>query len=192
MKIEVEPSLTLQLFERADTEALYECIEQNRAHLVEWQRWLRKFHSKAFTQAFIDQNQRSYRDFIGADVITTQHPGFQFGVFAEGELVGMIGYQAMHLINRICSLGYWLAEPAQGNGYITKSCRSLITHSFRILNFNRIEIQCSVENRASIAVAERLNFTKEATLADAEYKEEQEEYVDHQLYRMLRRDWNPG
>jgi len=191
MKIEVDANLQLRLFEEKDIEPLYNLTEKNQDHLIEWGRWIKRLKTLNFTQKFIEQNRRAYQNFISAPFDKSQHSGFQLGIF-EGkkpELSGMIGYQGIHLINRICSIGYWISYDKEGKGLVTKSCKALIDYSFSVFNFNRIEIQCSAENRRSRAIPERLNFTREARLAEFEWKDHQQAFADHILYRMLRRDY---
>jgi len=191
VEIQVDNNISLQLFRKEHTKPLFECIKNNEYHLSEWRRWLKKLNTLNMTQKFIEKNARNYENFVTASSDQQQHPGFQLGILGNetDNILGMIGYQGIHLINRICSIGYWVDEKQQGKGIITNSCKALIKYSFETLNFNRIEIQCTVENSRSKAVPERLNFTKEAILAEFEWKEDKKVYVDHVLYRMLRSDY---
>jgi ribosomal-protein-serine acetyltransferase len=183
----------LRLPRADDVKPLFELIQANRSHLVEWQRWIDQLHSLAHVQYFIDTNRRDAQSFEKAeesDEVRSTHPGFQLLlVDPDGEILGMVGYQGLHLLNRICSLGYWLGEEYQGRGLVTQACQTLVNYSFNTLHFNRIEIQCSVDNKPSQGIPERLGFTKEACLKQIEYKEQEKRFVDHYLYRLLKDDW---
>lgn len=91
------------------------------------------------------------------------------------------------LNNKSTSIGYWLAEDAQGSGIMTKSCEAYIDHAFRDLDLHRIEIRCAVANARSRAVPERLGFASEGLIREAEWLNDR--FVDHVLYGLLSGEW---
>ena len=62
-------------------------------------------------------------------------------------------------------LDYWCATTHVGNGYITEAARALTRYAFESLGMVRVELRMDDRNHRSWAVAERLGFTFEATLA---------------------------
>ena len=66
-------------------------------------------------------------------------------------------------------IGYWLGESFEGKGIMTKSVKRMLTYAFKELQLHKVEIRCAEGNRRSQAVAERLNFVKEAMLRDNGY-----------------------
>ena len=82
--------------------------------------------------------------------------------------------------------GYWLDRGEVGKGVVTRACRTLIKYAFEELGMNRIEIQCSAENRRSAAVPERLGFTKEGVLRQAELRNGK--LHDFSIYGLLAED----
>ncbi|HSI90037.1 MAG TPA: GNAT family protein, partial [Adhaeribacter sp.] len=105
----------------------------------------------------------------------------------EGQLAGNIGLYHIDHQNKIAAIGYWLGAAFQGKGIITEACRKLIAYGFTELNLNRIEIKCGTGNLKSQAIPERLGFTKEAILRQAELVNGN--FQDLYLYSLLKEEW---
>jgi ribosomal-protein-serine acetyltransferase len=101
-------------------------------------------------------------------------------------LIGSVGLNTFNLPARSTEIGYWVAKDAQGDGVVTKACRTLIQYVFDDLGLNRIELRCSTVNTRSAAVAERLGFTREGTLRQAEFINEKPH--DFYVYGLLAED----
>lgn len=56
-------------------------------------------------------------------------------------------------------LGYWLAEPWHGHGYMTEAVGALLTHAFDTRSIWAIESAAISDNPASLRVQEKLGFT---------------------------------
>jgi RimJ/RimL family protein N-acetyltransferase len=88
------------------------------------------------------------RGFIG-DV--AQHPGYAgFGIEAAQGLVGVVG------ISR--SLGYWIARPAQAQGYASEAAAALVGHYFANTQARSLASGYFDGNAASARVLSRLGF----------------------------------
>lgn len=189
LNLPIENGLRLALFDKADVQSLYQLMQDNYEHLSPWRRWVDMLNSPSRVEYFIKQNRRDYAYFT--DKMRSKKEGkasgFQMGLYLNGRIIGVVGYQGVHMINRICSLGYWIAKDWEGQGYIRKACKRVVDHTFTEYDFNRIEIQCTVDNIRSQSIPEALGFTREARLAESEYKNGV--FLDHYLYRLLRRDW---
>ena len=70
---------------------------------------------------------------------------------------------------------------------MTRACRALVDYAFSELGLNRIEIQCAVQNVKSRAIPERLDFTQEGVIRQAEWL--YDHYNDHVIYGMLAEEW---
>ena len=101
---------------------------------------------------------------------------------------GVVGHHQIDWRNRLTSLGYWVAEEQQGRGVVTAACHALVTHAFAHARLNRVEIRCAVDNHKSRAIPQRLHFTQEGLIRDAEWL--YDHFVDHIVYAMLARDWD--
>ena len=60
-------------------------------------------------------------------------------------------------------IGYWLAEPARGNGYATEALRLLLPHIFSA-GYTRIYALCFLENLDSMRLLSKLGFIREGRL----------------------------
>lgn len=167
----------LVLLEPRHAAALYLATEGNRAYLRQWLPWLDATRSPEDSLEFI---QRALRQLAEDRGLTT-------AIMVDGEIAGMIGQVSIDWRSRATSLGYWLAEPQQGRGYITMACAAYLEYSFETLDLNRVEIRAAVANRKSRAIPERLGFQLEGVIRDAEWL--YEAYVDHAVYGLLRADW---
>ncbi len=188
MNISVAPGVSLKLFDRTQTVELFHLVSLNREHLSAWKRWTSRLNTLAATQHFIDQNKRIFEELKDPENHTGNYPGFQSAIIHENGIIGLAGFQRIHLADHVCSLGYWIDERWEGKGFVTRSCRVLINYAFQELAMNRVEIQCAVENTRSRSVAERLGFYREARLAQVECRDGR--YLDHDLYRLLKTDWH--
>jgi len=70
---------------------------------------------------------------------------------------------------------------------MTKACIAMIHHIFNDLHLNRVEIRCAVLNSKSRAIPERLGFSQEGTIREAEWL--YDHFVDHIVYSLLAREW---
>ncbi|KQX46857.1 GNAT family N-acetyltransferase [Paenibacillus sp. Root444D2] len=178
MLLEIDDDKMLKLLEQDDSEKLFALTDDSRGYLRKWLPWVDGTLSVEYTKSFIQfcQNQHASNN------------GFNAGIWFKGEIVGCIGYHSIDWANNKTSIGYWLGEKFQGNGIITKSCKRLVDYSFNELGLNRVEIRCGLNNLKSRAIPEKLGFTNEGRIREAEWL--YDHYIDHIVYGMLRSDWN--
>ncbi|MDH3493182.1 MAG: GNAT family N-acetyltransferase [Acidobacteriota bacterium] len=118
----------------------------------------------------------------------TKNSNFWVFINFQGSIAGGIGLNRFDLDNQATDLGYWLAENRQGHGIVTRACSAMIEYVFDDLGYNRIELRTSPDNDRSVAVANRLGFSREGVLRQAEVINN--EYRDLELYSLLRHEWN--
>ncbi|RYM05561.1 N-acetyltransferase [Sporolactobacillus sp. THM7-7] len=173
----VDNDIQLKLFEQDDVDVLFALVDRNREYLRRFLPWVDEVasadHYYASIAGWIDQLK--------------QGRGFQAGILYRGELSGMIGFHPHDWRNRKTSIGYWLSEDKQGRGIMTRSCRAVIDDAFRTTTLNRIEISAATQNEKSRAIPERLGFTHEGRIREAEWI--YDHFVDHEIYSLLRSDW---
>lgn len=169
-------SLGVRPLEAADAPELYALIEANREHLARWMPWAAG-QDLAGTERFIAE----------AEEQLARDDGFQARIAPAGEIVGVAGFHSVDRVNRNTSIGYWLAEPAQGRGTMTTVVRALLDHAFREWDLHRVEIHCAPENRRSRAIPERLGFREEARLRETEQVGGR--YLDSIVYGLLEGEW---
>ena len=162
--------------EAADAADLYALIEANREYLARWLPWAAG-QDLAATEEFIAE----------AEVQLARNDGFQAVIVPAGEIVGVAGFHSVDWTNRNTSIGYWLAEHAQGRGTMTTVVGALVDHAFTEWNLHRIEIHCAPANRRSRDIPQRLGFREEARLRETELVGGR--YLDSVVYGMLAGEW---
>jgi ribosomal-protein-serine acetyltransferase len=170
-------SLEIRLFEEHHADMLCQLIDSNRSSLRQWLPWLDWSHTPADTADHIRQSGERYKE----------ANGFSAGIWIGDQLAGAIGLHAIDSRHRSSSIGYWLSEDFRGNGLMTMACAAVVTAAFRHYRLHRIEIRCATGNRKSCSIAERLGFTHEGTLREAEWL--YDHFVDLNVYSMLEQDW---
>ena len=176
LEISVDDKIVLRSIELRDAEDLFTVTDASRHYLREWLPWVDSTQTVKDTRAFIDSalKQQSNND------------GFHCGIWYRGKLVGLIGLGHIDWANRKTEIGYWLGDEFQGNGIMTKSCQSLISHLFDEVELNRVTMRVAAGNARSRAIPERLGFVEEGTIRDGEWLNDH--YVDSVVYGLLRRD----
>lgn len=82
-----------------------------------------------------------------------------------------------------CSVGYWLAEDAQGLGLATQALREATHLAFHDLQLHRVQAETQVRNLPSQRVLDRLDFARYG-LAPG-YLKIAGEWQDNLLYQLL-------
>ena len=89
----------------------------------------------------------------------------------------------------VAEVGYVTVLGRQGQGVATECMRALVTHLFVHDGFRKVYAEIDADNLASVALAERLGFVKEACLREHEITHKG--LCDMLVYGVLRKDW-PG
>lgn len=111
----------------------------------------------------------------------------EWHLFDDDTLCGAIRLNHIEPENRKVSIGYYIGAGFQGRGLATSSIRAVLRFVFEQLEFNRVQLKCASTNVASQRVAERLGFSWEGLLRQAELIDGQ--YVDHYVYGLLRSEF---
>jgi ribosomal-protein-serine acetyltransferase len=161
----------------SDASALYSVIDDNRARLRHWLPWLDGTRSHEDLRAFRSRMTAQEAEGMGLARVIQR----------DNALCGVIAFNHIDGLNRRAELGYWLGREYEGRGLCRRGSSLLIAHAFAELGLNRIAIAAAVGNRRSRALAERLGFTLEGVLRQAEWL--YDHYVDHAVYGLLRAEW---
>jgi ribosomal-protein-serine acetyltransferase len=97
--IAINPDLSLRVLRPFEAGALFMLVQRNREHLREWLPWVDSTRAPIDTRRFLEM---SYAGFLRGE-------GFSYGIRSQGTLVGVVGFHGFDRINRVTSLGYWLA-----------------------------------------------------------------------------------
>ncbi|MBD2021437.1 GNAT family N-acetyltransferase [Leptolyngbya sp. FACHB-36] len=174
--VQVDSEIDLRLLQPRHAEPLFALVEQNRDYLREWLPWVDGTRSADDSEQFIQHSLQQFAD----------GNGFSAGIWYRSELAGCIGF---HDPDRAkVELGYWLAEPFQGKGIMTRACHRVVTYAFSELMLNRVQIFAAATNHKSRAVPERLGFKQEGMLRETEWLYDR--FIDLVVYGVLAQEWS--
>lgn len=159
MNIAIDEDLRLEQTAQKHAKALWEAVDANREHLAEFLPWVGSMQSVDDFKNYISTCEQLYRE----------KKEVSFVILYRKKIVGRIGIHHINVANKTGAIGYWLAKDAEGNGIITRSCKWLIEYGFNELNLHRIELKAAVDNHKSQAIPQKLNFTKEGIMRQAEW-----------------------
>ncbi len=153
----VTPRLVLRCWQPADAPGLQTAIE---ASLPELRPWLRFVQSEPEPLAHKVERLRRWRAAFDQDEY------FQYGVFPPDESAVWGGVAFLPRVGPGgVELSYWLRTTAHGRGLASEAVGALAQVALGVYGLARVEIHCDPANTASGAVARRMGFTHEATLA---------------------------
>ncbi len=173
----VDDRLSLHPISAEDAESIFALIDANRTRLREWLYFVDLTRTVDDTAAYIQS------------VLSRPEPELVTTMRVDGIITGLIGFRDTDRMHRKTEIGYWIAGDWEGQGIVTRSCKALVDHAFRELDINRITIRCGVGNQRSSAIPKRLCFMFEGIERESEWVNDR--YVDHEVFSLLRREWNP-
>lgn len=177
LSLRVEEKLEMRLVADRYEEELYEAIREDLDHLHHWMQWAVSDYDRRMTRAFIKDSRRQFADGKSVNLL----------IFDRNVLAGGIGFNFLDTVNKWTELGYWLGEKHTGRGIVTKCSRVLIDNAFDEYEMQRVVIRCAKGNQKSRAVPERLGFTEEGTMRNAEWLHDR--FEDLVVYSVLRDEW---
>jgi ribosomal-protein-serine acetyltransferase len=176
LEITLDADRVLRNVRAGDLDAIFALASANREHLAPWMPWANP-PQREETEAWL-------RDSLAQE---EREDGFQAAIVDRGRIVGVIGFHGVDRRALSTTIGYWLAEDAQGRGTMTMAVEALVDLAFGDWGLHRVEIRAAPANARSRAVAERLGFTQEGVLREAERFGDR--YVDLVVYSVLAPEW---
>lgn len=87
---------------------------------------------------------------------------FGFGIYDRDSntLLGMAAVNELYHTFNMASIGYWVADRYQRQGYAQEAIKALAEFCFAKLSLTRIEIVCDPDNNASQALMESVGAKK--------------------------------
>lgn len=174
----IDPTLEIRLLRPEDALALFNLIDQNREHLRPW------FEMVELTQQVSDTAR-----WIGSMLKRREEsPRGWSGIFENGNLVGAIGLTVLEETKRAAEVGYYLSADACGRGIAPRPCSAMLDHMFFDIGLHRVELRMAATNQRSIRLAEKLGFSREGQLREADVFNGQRR--DQLIYGMLASEWH--
>lgn len=173
----VRDNITLRFIRPDEAETLYNLVDKNRAYLRKWLPWVDG-----------ETGPESSRKNILERIEKTQNgEAIDLGIYLNGKLSGSMGLNRIVSSQKKASIGYWISPEFQGEGIMTDCVKALLTYGFKELGLHRIRIQCSVNNKRSAAIPERLGFTFEGIAREDEFL--YDHFEDSRVYSILAQEW---
>jgi ribosomal-protein-serine acetyltransferase len=173
----VDAELAMPFLSGEHAAALFALICAHRTYLARWLSWPEQMTSLEDTRTFIRSLTRQF----------AEGRALMYALEYQGELVGICGFNRINRHQASAQMGYWLAEPWQRRGIVTRACRHLLSQAFMQSELQSVVIAVAEENLRSQAVCERLGMQLSGRIPDAEQLADRR--VDHLLYRMQKTQW---
>lgn len=154
--IQIEtPRLIIRPVRLGDEYSLNKAVNNSLDLLQKWQPWAKDPSIEA-TRGFVQRGVSAWESCSVVDfpmvVIHKQ----------DQKIIGATGYNDRSNIQQgLYEIGYWCDIAYQGKGYVTEYANALTRYAFEVLGATKVVISMQIENKKSIAVAERLGFYNE-------------------------------
>ena len=175
--IEIGPSLRAAPVAPVHARALASLVDHNLAHLHPYLPAVTALAAFDVAEAYLGRAAARAQD---DDVL-------EWHIFSDGALCGALRLNHIETDNRKASVAYYVGADYQGRGIASSAVRALLRYAFRVLDMNRVELRCVPANLPSVRMAERLGFTREGVLRQAELLDGV--FMDHAVYGLLRADF---
>jgi len=172
--IDVDDDIKLELLDDGHAEELFRLIADGRATLDPWLPWVRGTTRPEDTSRFIERARSRW----------AEGNGVHAGVVVDGDLAGSVG---LNIAGGAGDLQCWLHPEFRGAGVATGSCRTMIAHGFSGFDLRRCLLRIATANDRALALAERLELNRDATLRRA--RAHPDGALDIHVYSLLRSEW---
>jgi [ribosomal protein S5]-alanine N-acetyltransferase len=136
-------------------------------------------------------SSRTYTAFVdryGKRCVNPQHAGFLVLKRSDDALVGV--YNFSEIVRggfQSAYLGYYAFAPHAGAGLMAEGLALALDAAYGPLGLHRVEVNVQPTNQRSLALVERLGFTREGF--SRRYVKVAGRWRDHVRYAMLQEDW---
>ncbi len=154
---------------------MHAAIEESRRSLGRWLTFA-TMQTAEQTQAFIRRGMRSEHDIVwgiwlreaggtraGRERTTPARAGEPHGAYC-----GNVGLHRIVIEQAIGTIGYWNRRSLEGKGIITEAVAAVLLWASGPFGLERIAVEAATGNKASLRVIEKLGFTREGVLREAQ------------------------
>ncbi len=142
--------LVLEPVSHAHDDDLLQAALASRAELLPWMPWA------------VDLSMETQSAYSEGAIPDWDAGSPAFAIIEHGVAIGVVGF--MRNSDSEYEIHYWLATGRTGRGFITEAAQALLAWARDVLGARRIVLHAGMENRPSLAVAERLGFTRDGEL----------------------------
>jgi len=118
--------------------------------------------------------------------------GIWWGIYdkSDHQFCGAGGFNELVKQHKTAEIGFWLLKEYWGKGILKEVMPKLFELGFTKLDLNRIEGYVISQNTKCKKALEKINFTYEGTMREAEIKNG--EKIDVDIYAILKKEWQPS
>jgi RimJ/RimL family protein N-acetyltransferase len=143
-------NVAIRKYNNSDIENFYLAVRESINEVSEWLPWCNLSYSIEDTKKWILEK---------VPMIWKTKTGCEFIIVDDkNNVLGGCCLEQLDLINKEASIGYWIRSSKTKMGIATKASNLLLEYGFEQLNLNRIKVIPSVQNVASVKVADKLPF----------------------------------
>jgi ribosomal-protein-serine acetyltransferase len=177
LRIRVDDDTELRLQRVEDAEEYLALIDGDRQRLRTFMEWVDHISKLEDELGFLSEREEEYE----------QGHGIPLSVWYRGRVVGATGTVTMDRANDSAELGYFVVGEFEGRGLMTRAVSAFVDHMFLVEGMNRLSARIMTDNVRSLALIERLGFTKEGVHRE-EYKL-RGVHRDLAVFSLLRSEW---
>jgi RimJ/RimL family protein N-acetyltransferase len=144
-----------------DATGFYQAIVETMDELEYWMSLTTAGYSITRVETWIEKQPETWqarREFI-----------FLICETYAGGILGSCGLNQVDWFHRMAGLAYWVRSSQRGRGIAARAAKLVSRFGFETLDLLRVEVVVSVENQASLRVAEKLGAHKEGILRNRIY-----------------------
>ncbi|MGH3341435.1 MAG: GNAT family N-acetyltransferase [Carbonactinosporaceae bacterium] len=161
----------------SDAQPLFELVDRERERLRVWLSWPDNVRSADDQRAFLS----------GARKDAAAGRCYPHLIRVEGSPAGLLALEVDEF-GAVGEVGYWLGSRYEGRGIVTRGVSAVLERAFGRLGLHRVEIKVAPDNVRSRAVPQRLGFTREGVLREAQ-RTSDGDYRDLELWSVLATEW---
>jgi len=173
------PRVVLRRHRASDAADLFAALEASRVRLAPWLRFPDPLQTIEATHDWLIRHEAAW---LLRDVLS-----YALRHGATQEYLGSVELHHIDWELGFFSLGYWLRDGAEGQGYMSEAVRLVTDFAFTDLTANKVALRCDARNARSSAVAERLGFVREGRLR-GEARAKDGGLADELHYALMRDD----
>lgn len=179
VSILIDDNLLLRSFTAEDAPALFRAVDESRAHLRPWLRWVDATTKQEHIMQFI---QRTLQQLNNQEAL-------ELGIVYNRQLIGGMGMHEWNHLLKKAQVGYWIRKEYEGQGIVHRCLVHFLDFLYDKVKLNKVEIQFMPGNTRSAALAERLGFRVEGLIRQSYFMNGKLE--DLVVTGLLRTEWTP-
>lgn len=154
VSILIDDNLLLRSLQPDDAPELFRAVDESRAHLRPWLRWVDATTKQEHIMQFIHRTQQQLHN----------QEALELGLVYDRHIIGGIGMHDWDHFLKKAQLGYWIRKEYEGKGIVNHALTRFIDFLFEKPGLNKIEIHFMPANKRSAGVAEKLGFQVEGVI----------------------------